>query len=65
MPSYIGYVVLYTYSKDDVCLYRRGPEETIFEGGVFTARLSFPTDYPLSPPKMRFTDNIYHPNSLF
>lgn len=29
-----------------------GPEETPFEGGVFTAILTFPHDYPLSPPKV-------------
>lgn len=39
-----------------------GPEGTSFEGGVFFARLSFPPDYPLSPPSMRFTSEIYHPN---
>ncbi|VDK43619.1 unnamed protein product [Taenia asiatica] len=40
-----------------------GPDGTPFEGGVFASRLSFPPDYPLSPPKMRFTSNIFHPNS--
>ena len=39
-----------------------GPEATPFEDGVFLARLSFPRDYPLSPPKMRFTSKIFHPN---
>ncbi|KAH9279682.1 Ubiquitin-conjugating enzyme E2 G2 [Echinococcus granulosus] len=39
-----------------------GPDGTPFEGGVFASRLSFPPDYPLSPPKMRFTSNIFHPN---
>ncbi|ESO03140.1 hypothetical protein HELRODRAFT_154853 [Helobdella robusta] len=39
-----------------------GPEGTCFEGGVFPARLTFPSDYPLSPPKMKFTCNIFHPN---
>lgn len=40
-----------------------GPEGTPFEGGVFTARLTFPSDYPLSPPKMKFTCDLFHPNS--
>ena len=44
-------------------IYNRGPECTPFEGGVFPARLSFPTDYPLSPPKMKFTCDLFHPNS--
>lgn len=43
----------------------RGPQDTCFEGGVFPAVLSFPSDYPLSPPKMRFTCEMFHPNSEF
>lgn len=39
-----------------------GPEGTCFDGGVFVARLYFPTDYPLSPPKMRFITDVFHPN---
>jgi len=39
-----------------------GPEGTPFEGGVFNAHLSFPADYPLGPPKMKFTCDIFHPN---
>jgi ubiquitin-conjugating enzyme E2 G1 len=34
-----------------------------YGGGFFRARLSFPTDYPHSPPKMRFETPIWHPNS--
>lgn len=41
----------------------RGPQDTCFEGGVFPAVLTFPSDYPLSPPKMRFTCDMFHPNS--
>lgn len=40
-----------------------GPPETPFEGGIFTARLEFPTSYPLNPPKMIFTTEMWHPNS--
>lgn len=40
-----------------------GPEGTCFEGGVFPAKLIFPPDYPLSPPKMQFTCEMFHPNS--
>ncbi|KIH56019.1 ubiquitin--protein ligase [Ancylostoma duodenale] len=39
-----------------------GPEDTCFANGVFPARISFPQDYPLSPPKMRFTCDLFHPN---
>lgn len=40
----------------------RGPEGTPYEGGVFPAILNFPADYPLSPPTMRFTCEMLHPN---
>lgn len=43
----------------------RGPEGTCFEGGVFPAKLIFPSDYPLSPPKMSFTCDMFHPNSEY
>ena len=39
-----------------------GPEDTPFEGGVFSARLSFPPSYPLEPPTMRFDPPLFHPN---
>ena len=42
--------------------YLTGPEGTVFEDGVFVARLIFPQDYPLNPPTMRFTSKIFHPN---
>ena len=42
--------------------YFTGPEGTVFEDGVFVARLIFPQDYPLNPPTMRFTSKIFHPN---
>ncbi|TRY72017.1 hypothetical protein TCAL_09606 [Tigriopus californicus] len=39
-----------------------GPQDTVFEDGVFIARLTFPQDYPLNPPKMKFMSKIFHPN---
>lgn len=39
-----------------------GPEATLYEGGIFRARLSFPHNYPVMPPRMRFLTEIYHPN---
>jgi len=39
-----------------------GPQDSFFEDGVFIARLTFPQDYPLNPPKMRFISKIFHPN---
>eukprot|EP01121_Diplochlamys_sp_Union-15-3_P000604 TRINITY_DN1051_c0_g2_i1.p1 TRINITY_DN1051_c0_g2~~TRINITY_DN1051_c0_g2_i1.p1 ORF type:complete len:170 (-),score=19.76 TRINITY_DN1051_c0_g2_i1:80-589(-) len=39
-----------------------GPTDTLYEGGMFNAILTFPPDYPNMPPKMRFTTSIWHPN---
>ncbi|BFZ54551.1 ubiquitin conjugating enzyme Ubc7/UbcP3 [Savitreella phatthalungensis] len=39
-----------------------GPEGSPFEDGLFPASLTFPKDYPLSPPVMKFECEFYHPN---
>jgi ubiquitin-protein ligase len=39
-----------------------GPDDTPYEGGLYTATLSFPKTYPNAPPKMQFTCDMYHPN---
>ncbi|ETN41098.1 uncharacterized protein HMPREF1541_03033 [Cyphellophora europaea CBS 101466] len=33
-----------------------------YGGGFFRATLSFPPEYPLLPPKMKFTTPLFHPN---
>ncbi|RMD44366.1 hypothetical protein DV735_g704, partial [Chaetothyriales sp. CBS 134920] len=33
-----------------------------YGGGFFRARLSFPPEYPLLPPKMKFETPMWHPN---
>jgi ubiquitin-conjugating enzyme E2 G1 len=42
-----------------------GPTDTLYEGGFFRARMSFPQDFPLNPPKMKFLTEMWHPNSTF
>ncbi|VEU21419.1 DEKNAAC102647 [Brettanomyces naardenensis] len=39
-----------------------GPPGTPYENGVFRATMTFPKDYPLSPPKLKFDSPILHPN---
>jgi len=39
-----------------------GPEDSLYEGGYFKTQLRFPTDYPNSPPEMRFVCPMWHPN---
>ena len=37
----------------------RGPDDTPFDGGCFKGKLVFPKDYPLHPPELTFTSNIW------
>ncbi|KAI0462459.1 Ubiquitin-conjugating enzyme E2 7 [Komagataella kurtzmanii] len=39
-----------------------GPKDTPYENGVFSAQLTFPKDYPMSPPKLKFDPPLSHPN---
>ncbi|KAF8591773.1 ubiquitin-conjugating enzyme [Ramaria rubella] len=39
-----------------------GPPDTLYEGGFLKARLSFPPEFPLLPPTMRFITPMWHPN---
>jgi ubiquitin-conjugating enzyme E2 A len=40
----------------------QGPQETPWEGGVFTVELTFPQSYPIEPPSARFKTQVFHPN---
>ncbi|KAI8563899.1 hypothetical protein RHMOL_Rhmol03G0145300 [Rhododendron molle] len=39
-----------------------GPQDTLYEGGFFNAIMTFPSNYPNSPPTVKFTSDIWHPN---
>ncbi|KAL5992006.1 Ubiquitin-conjugating enzyme 13 [Asimina triloba] len=39
-----------------------GPPDTLYDGGYFNAIMSFPSNYPNSPPTVRFTSEMWHPN---
>ena len=39
-----------------------GPINSPYEGGIFKLELFLPEDYPMSPLKVRFLTQIYHPN---
>jgi ubiquitin-conjugating enzyme (huntingtin interacting protein 2) len=40
----------------------KGPEGTVYDGGVFEIDISLPSSYPFEPPKMKFITKIWHPN---
>ncbi|XP_060584465.1 ubiquitin-conjugating enzyme E2 R2-like, partial [Ruditapes philippinarum] len=39
-----------------------GPPGTLYEGGYFKAAMKFPSDYPYSPPSVKFLTKMWHPN---
>ena len=39
-----------------------GPEDSLYEGGFFKAKLTFAEDFPQSPPEMKFVTEMFHPN---
>jgi ubiquitin-protein ligase len=41
-----------------------GPVDTVFEGGLFSAKLVFPTDYPLNPPKVKIIPYVMPNHAL-
>ncbi|KAF2747893.1 hypothetical protein M011DRAFT_467482 [Sporormia fimetaria CBS 119925] len=36
--------------------------DSLYYGGYFKARMTFPTNYPYSPPDFKFLRPLYHPN---
>eukprot|EP01088_Endostelium_zonatum_P004109 TRINITY_DN15329_c0_g1_i1.p1 TRINITY_DN15329_c0_g1~~TRINITY_DN15329_c0_g1_i1.p1 ORF type:complete len:236 (-),score=70.72 TRINITY_DN15329_c0_g1_i1:29-736(-) len=43
-------------------IYIEGPKQTLYEGGIFQLLMKFPTDYPMSPPDLKFVSEFWHPN---
>ncbi|KAL2557244.1 Ubiquitin-conjugating enzyme E2 19 [Forsythia ovata] len=39
-----------------------GSKDTVFEGTEYKLSLSFPSDYPFKPPKVKFETSCFHPN---
>lgn len=38
----------------------KGPDDTVYAGGVFEVDIVIPNDYPFSPPKMKFITKGLH-----
>lgn len=39
-----------------------GPDDTPWEGGIYSLRITFSERYPEKPPRIRFTSEMFHPN---
>lgn len=39
-----------------------GPQDTVYEGGVFPIHIKIKKDYPFEAPDVRFGSEMYHPN---
>jgi len=42
-----------------------GPAGTPYSGGLYLLAISIPSDYPLTPPSIKFLTKIFHPNVHF
>ena len=42
-----------------------GPVGSLYEGGKFKVKISFPPDYPNTVPKCQFETKVLHPNITF
>ena len=59
-----------TYDRDDIIsgdisrwvCYVTGPDDSAYEGITYQVNFYFPTEYPFSPPIVRFVTPIFHPN---
>ena len=40
----------------------RGPVDTVYAGGVFHLEITFPEDYPVSPPSIQLCTDVPHAN---
>ena len=39
-----------------------GPDDSLYKGGKFNISIQINSDYPFSPPLVKFETKIYHPN---
>jgi len=40
-----------------------GPADSVYEGAIFSVEVSIPSDFPLAPPRLKFTNFVpMHPN---
>lgn len=49
----------------DICHWNAiidGPKDTPFENGKFNMELKFSDNYPVKPPSVKFTSDMFHPN---
>lgn len=56
------YIELNESSMLNIKGYVNGPVDTPYEGGRFHLEVVVPETYPFSPPKVKFTTRIWHPN---
>ncbi|CAI9285930.1 unnamed protein product [Lactuca saligna] len=53
---------LSSFSLTSIDAQIQGPEDTVYEKGVFKIKIQIPERYPFQPPSVTFATPIYHPN---
>jgi peroxin-4 len=54
--------------QDDIKMWTavvRAPPDSVYEGYKFEVAIECGSDYPLTPPRMKFLTRIFHPNVYF
>ena len=54
-----------TIVNDDIFHWQasiNGPHHSPYEGGLFYLDIRIPSNFPVTPPRIRFKTKIYHPN---
>jgi len=52
-------------SEQDIQVSFHGPEDTLYQGGIWHIRVHLPSEYPYKSPSLGFLHKIFHPNIDF
>mmetsp|Transcript_587 Transcript_587/g.778 ORF Transcript_587/g.778 Transcript_587/m.778 type:complete len:386 (-) Transcript_587:257-1414(-) len=59
------FFTVYGLANDNIqewIVYIIGPPDTLYEKGVYKAIMRFPDEFPMKPPSLQFSCDIFHPN---
>ena len=52
-------------SEQDIQVSFHGPQDTLYQGGIWHIRVHLPSEYPYKSPSLGFLHKIFHPNIDF
>ena len=57
-----GIEILFDENYSEINAIIHGPPDTPYENGQFKLSINIGSSYPMKPPSVKFTSNIFHPN---